>query len=194
MVSKSKFVMPISLVLVVCSGCSAIRQNNVVTEPTTGARAKIRVISGNVVNVHAYPNLACQNRDSPTGGRVISTATVGFEKTLNGKKIGVPTTAESSAANVVSAEFFAKANEPITFTAFRPTTVWKSTSGNVTTTTTFRDGCSTAFHFKPEENRNYELSFVGTRACEFKLSELNAVNGEVKSAKVETMDSPDCDE
>jgi uncharacterized protein YceK len=80
------------------SGCNTLKQNVVVSEPTDGERARVRVVIQDIDyrGVRAYPNSTCVNDKLPGNGMVANVQMIlGFEKNLNNKKIGMPETAHS---------------------------------------------------------------------------------------------------
>ena len=107
------------------SGCNTLKQNVVVSEPTEGERARVRVVIQDIDyrGVRAYPNSACVN-DTLQGNGIVANVqmVLGFEKNLNNKKIGIPETAHSVDINFVSSEIYVAANEPITFRFHKPNT------------------------------------------------------------------------
>lgn len=156
----------LTIFLAVLCGCTALKQNVVVTEPTDGARARIRVVIPNVDyhGVRAFPDSACVNRSLPNSGMVTSVQMVlGFEKNLNGKKIGVPETLYSADTRYMSAEIYAKANEPITFSISKPPET--EGVGGQYVRVYYATACNQAVSFIPNANSDYELVFSGAKNC-----------------------------
>ena len=124
----------------VLSACGSIKGNVSVKEPPEGTRAKIRVAMPSQSNlthayrgIRAYPNAACISKENPNGGMIMSNAAVGFEKTLNGKKIGMVKTQLSESKNFIKAEFYAAANQPIAFSFYKTSNASSVTQNNITT-------------------------------------------------------------
>jgi hypothetical protein len=144
------------------SGCAAIRNNVVVTEPTDGARARVRVAipaGGLGRNVLVYPNSTCVGNNVPGKGRVLSNFTLSFEKTLNDKKIGMAKTGISENGEFIKSEIYVQAGAPMTLTTFRVQQESIDIVGKMTYRTFYHDGCGKAITFTPDENADYEVVF-----------------------------------
>lgn len=158
------------LVAITLIGGCAVKGNVTVTEPTEGARARIRVAAlddGPVRSyrgVRAFPGSQCADRNLPGNGNVVN-PTMGFEKTLNDQRRGMPSTANSQDSDLRKAEFYATADQPIAITYLRAPSQSVSVTAGVQTTTTYRDSCSRGVQFTPEANSDYEIVFDAARSC-----------------------------
>lgn len=175
------------------AGCAAIKNNVPFPEPKDGDRARIRVIAPSVFNeyrgVSGYPNSQCLSKKT-AGGHVLGIS-FGFEKHLNGQKIGMPTTPFSQKEGYVKAEVYLVANQPVIFTFLRPDYASTASTG-IMGYTTYYKGCTAKVGFTPKTDEDYELIFPSSESCEFKLNRLTADNGVVSASPVPTNDIKNC--
>lgn len=162
---SQKFINSIVIVLTL-SGCSALRENVVVSEPDSGARARIRVViplsSAAYRGVRAYPGSRCVSHRLPGNGMVVNMQMIlGFEKNLNGRKLGIPETDLSQDKDYVSAEIYAAAEQPISFSYLKPA----SEIVNGPYSTIYPDGCGLSVSFVPAAGADYELDFEAAAQC-----------------------------
>jgi hypothetical protein len=179
---------------VLITGCSAIKHNVVVTEPADGDRARIRVVIPNIDyrGVRAYPNSACVNGDLPGAGMVASVQmSLGFEKNLNEKKIGMPTTTYSKNNNYMTAEIYAAANQPITFSINKPALTVPEGGGYVRIYP--KTACSNAVSFTPEANGDYELVFSDELNCPATVQKLTVGQQHFEVTPVESQVAKRCE-
>ena len=161
------------------SGCAALKGNVTVSEPDEGPKSRIRVVffesDANYIGVRAYPNSDCWSRDVAGRGMVVNMQTVlGFEKSLNGRSLGMPETVFSRSSRIRWAEFYAAANRPITFSYYENNDKTLSTGrGLPSAAGMVFSSCSDAVYFSPAPDTDYELVFSG-KNCEklwlFRLS------------------------
>lgn len=184
----------ISFLIAACfllSGCNTLKQNVVVSEPTEGERARVRVVIQDIDyrGVRAYPNSACVNDKLQGNGMVANVQMVlGFEKNLNNKKIGIPETAHSVDINFVSSEIYVAANEPITFRFHKPNT--KIEAGIYSTWR--NDGCYMKKTLIPEPDGDYELIFTDMPRCLATAHKIVRTNESTTMVPVEYKDTTDC--
>jgi hypothetical protein len=173
------------------SGCNTLKQNVVVSEPTNGERARVRVVIQDIDyrGVRAYPNSTCVNDKLPGNGMVANVQMIlGFEKNLNNKKIGMPETAHSVDKNFVSSEIYVAANEPITFRFHKPNTVLKGGAYDIV----LKDGCYMKKTLIPEPNGDYELIFTDVPQCLALAHKIVKTNELTTMVPVEYKDTTDC--
>lgn len=173
------------------SGCNTLKQNVVVSEPTGGERARVRVVIQDIDyrGVRAYPNSTCVNDKLPGNGMVANVQMVlGFEKNLNHKKIGMPQTAHSVDKNFVSSEIYVAAHEPITFRFHKPNT--KIEAGIYSTWR--NDGCYMKKTLIPEPDADYELIFTDVPQCLATAQKIVKTNESMTMVPVEYKDTTDC--
>jgi len=178
----------------IIAGCSALKHNVVVAEPTEGDRARIRVVIPNIDyrGVRAYPNSACVNWDLPGAGMVTSVQmSLGFEKNLNEKKIGIPTTTYSGNNNYMTAEIYAAANQPITFSINKPPLTEPAGGGYVRFYP--KTACSNAVSFTPEANGDYELVFSDELNCPTTVHKLSVRQQHFEVTPVESQVATRCE-
>lgn len=165
------------MVVVVAAGCSTRLKNVAVSEPQDGERVRVRVAivsPGTYRRVRAYPNASCYSWRNPGNGNVVNNNS-GFEKTFKRRKIGIPDTEFSRNRDLISGEFYARANEPIVFSHARMSDTSIDYSAYGQTITNFKNGCSSALTFTPEGGHDYELVFPGN--CGFFLNQLDMIDG-----------------
>ena len=184
----------ISFLIAACfllSGCNTLKQNVVVSEPTEGERARVRVVIQDIDyrGVRAYPNSACVN-DTLQGNGIVANVqmVLGFEKNLNNKKIGIPETAHSVDINFVSSEIYVAANEPITFRFHKPNA--KIEAGIYSTWR--NDGCYMKKTLIPEPDGDYELIFTDMPRCLATAHKIVRTNESTTMVPVEYKDTTDC--
>ena len=184
----------ISFLIAACfllSGCNTLKQNVVVSEPTEGERARVRVVIQDIDyrGVRAYPNSACVN-DTLQGNGIVANVqmVLGFEKNLNNKKIGIPETAHSIDMNFVSSEIYVAANEPITFRFHKPNA--KIEAGIYSTWR--NDGCYMKKTLIPEPDGDYELIFTDMPRCLATAHKIVRTNESTTMVPVEYKDTTDC--
>lgn len=173
------------------SGCNTLKQNVVVTEPTAGERARVRVVIQDIDyrGVRAYPNSTCVNDKLPGNGMVANVQmAIGFEKNLNNKKIGMPETAHSVDKNFVTSEIYVAANEPITFRFGKPNTEIEAGIYS----TWLKDGCNVKKTLIPEPDTDYELVFTDVPQCMATAHKIVKTNGSMTMVPVEYKDTTDC--
>jgi hypothetical protein len=177
----------------IMTGCSAIKHNVVVAEPIDGSRARIRVVIPNVEyrGVRAYPNSACANPNLPGAGMVTSVQmSLGFEKNLNEKKIGIPATPYSNNNNYMTSEIYAAANQPITFSINKPPLTIPEGGGYVRIYP--KTACGNAVSFIPEANGDYELVFSDELNCPATASKLSIQNERFEVTPVALQEAKRC--
>ena len=173
----------VALSVLLVTGCSAIKHNVALSEPTDGAKARVRIAMpkyGNGRNVVAYPNSACAGNNVPGKGRVLSNYVIGFEETLNNKKIGMAKTAISMNESFIKSEVYVPAGGPLTLRTFKvrsesvsaPTSI-AGTSLSYVTTTRHGDGCGSVFTFVADEGGDYEVVVGGDMvSCSVSVSKI----------------------
>jgi hypothetical protein len=143
------------------SGCAALKENVAIREPSENPRARIRVLIPSVLNVYrgvrGYPNSACVGSKVDGNGNIVSSQ-LGFEKHLNGQSLGMPTTELSQRKNTVKAEFFAVADQPISFRYLIPDISSLTIVGSDEYRTRI-PGCTANISMTPEAGADYELAF-----------------------------------
>lgn len=172
-------------------GCTAIKQNVVLNEPTEGERARVRIVipDTDYRGVRAYPNSACMSDKVQGNGMVTSVQMIlGFEKNLNNKKIGMPTTSYSVDQQYMNAEIYVAANQPITFRFLKPQTIIK----NGVYVTVLNDGCFVAKSFIPDSNNDYEIVFNDGKQCLVAAEKIVRKNESVSMTAVATETASDC--
>ncbi len=178
------------------SGC-AVKGNVTVIEPSEGARARIRVAAlddgptGPYRGVRAFPGSQCADRSVPGNGNVVN-PTMGFEKTLNDQRRGMPSTAHSQDNDLRKAEFYATADQPIAITYARMPSQSVNVVGGMQTTTTYRDGCSRGVQFTPEANADYEIVFDAARSCKVLAYQLIQTEGRVVAKPIDMQVAQAC--
>ncbi len=176
------------------AGCAGLKGNVPLQEPKDGDRARIRVIVPTVFNNYrgtaGYPNSQCLGKKIVGSGHVASSYPFGFEKNLNGQKIGVPTTPAAEKKGVVNAEAYLAANQPIIFTYLMPDSA-SSTTVNGLTSTRYYKGCTARVGFTPEVNADYELDFSSDN-CQFELHRLMVDKDVVSATPVSTNEVKNC--
>ncbi|MDY7546020.1 hypothetical protein RGU75_07225 [Glaciimonas sp. CA11.2] len=177
-------------------GCAAIKNNVTFPEPKDGERARIRVIIPKVFNDYrgstGYPNSQCLPKNLSGGGHIASSYLFGFEKNLNGQKIGIPTTTFSEKKGFVAAEAYLSANRPVIFTFLMPAGASTMSTGT-TSYTRYYQGCMAKVGFTPRVNADYELIFPSSGSCQFELSRLIVDKDTVLARPITTDDVRDCD-
>jgi hypothetical protein len=175
------------------AGCAAIKNNVPFPEPKDGDRARIRVVIPSVFNnyrgVVGYPNSQCMSRKT-SGGHVVDSS-FGFEKNLNGQKIGMPTTPFSEKKGYITTEAYLPANQPVIFTFLMPGDASAISTGTMNYTTYYK-GCIAKVGFTPKTNADYELIFPSNGSCQFALNRLIADKGVVSAEPVSTNDVENC--
>lgn len=161
----------IVLIIVFSTGCAAIKNNVVVQEPDTGPRARVRVSVPDVSyrGVRAYPKSACTSKSIPGNGMIVSVQMpLGFEKNLNGKRVGIPDGPSYPNGNSVSAEVYVSAGQPIAFSFLKPS----SQIVNGSYVRVLPDGCSLAVSFVPDADKDYSLVFGEADRCDVIATQL----------------------
>jgi len=147
--------------LVFLSGCAALKENVAIREPSENPRARIRVVIPSVFNayrgVRGYPNSACIGKKVDGNGNIVSSQ-FGFEKHLNGQSLDMPATELAQRKNTVKAEFFAVADQPISFRYLIPDISSLTIVGNDEFRTRI-PGCTANISMVPEAGADYELAF-----------------------------------
>lgn len=190
------YLAPGLVAITLISGC-AVKGNVAVIEPTEGARARIRVAAldegpiRSYRGVRAYPGSQCTGRDVPGSGNAVN-PTMGFAKTLNDQRRGMPSTANSQDSDLRKAEFYARADQPIALAYFRAPSQSVSVSAGVQTTTTSRDACSLGVQFTPEANADYEIVFDAARSCRLLAYQLIQAEGQVVPKPIDIQVAPAC--
>lgn len=173
------------------SGCSALRNNVVVEEPTLGPLARVRIVIPDISyrGVRAYPLHSCISQHIPGNGMVASSQMVlGFEKNLNGRKIDMPVSSYSDRKGFVSAEIFAAGGEPIAFRFMKPSTQLV----NGPYVRVLPDGCGLGVTFVPKANEDYELTFGDEGRCEVNAVRLLLKNGIQEQEAIQVIPAADC--
>ncbi len=192
----SLYLAPGLIAITLISGC-AVKGNVTVVEPTEGARARIRVAAlddapmGSYRGVRAYPGSQCAAQSVPGNGNVVN-PTMGFEKTLNDQRRGMPATVHSHDNDLRKAEFYATANQPIAITYVRVPSQSVNVAGGMQTTTTYRDGCSHGVQFTPEANADYEIVFDAARSCKVLAHQLIQTEGRVVARPIDMQAAQAC--
>jgi len=151
--------------LVFLSGCAALKENVAIREPSENPRARIRVLIPSVFGVYrgvrGYPNSTCVGSEVVGNGNIVSSQ-FGFEKHLNGQSLGMPATELSQRKDTEKAEFFAVADQPISFRYLIPDIASVIIVGGYEHRTRI-PGCSANISMIPEAGADYELAFeLGT--------------------------------
>lgn len=191
--------MRILCLLSVClafTGCAALKNNVAFSEPLSGEKARIRVVIPDESpllpyrGVRAYPNSTCRSTQVPGNGVVVNSR-LGFEKTLNDKRIGIPGTPVAAADDNLSAEIHIAANQPVTFWHMRARTGGTTYNGF----SNYDDGksCSNILSFIPEANADYELAFgQGSGLCPVSLKKLAQERILIAPINIQTTPAADC--
>lgn len=93
---------------------------------------------------------------------------LGFEKNLNGRRIGIPDGADYPNGNSVSAEVYVSAGQPIAFSFLKPS----SQIVNGSYVRVLPDGCSLAVSFVPDADKDYSLVFGEADRCDVIATQL----------------------
>lgn len=192
----SPYLAPGLIAITLISGC-AVKGNVTVIEPTEGPRARIRVAAlddgptGPYRGVRAFPGSQCADRNLPGNGNVVN-PTVGFEKTLNDQRRGMPSTAHSQDSDLRKAEFYATAEQPIAITYARSPSQTFSVAAGMQTITTYRDGCLRGVQFTPEANADYEIVFDAARSCQVLAFQLIQTEGRVVAKPIDMQVAQAC--
>jgi hypothetical protein len=185
------------LVVTSIAGC-AIKGNAVVSEPTGGALARVRIAAlddgpmGVYRSVRAYPNSSCRGQNVAGNGNVVN-PTLGFEKTLNEQQRGMPATAVSQDANLRKAEIYVAASQPFALGYYRAETSSGYVIGNLHMIRPNRDSCMLSAQFTPEVGADYEVVFDALRACAVKAVQLTQSGGQVVKVSLPVQPAPVCD-
>ncbi len=115
---------------------------------------------------------------------------LGFEKNLNNKKIGIPTTSYSVDQRYMNAEIYVAANQPITFRFLKPQTIIK----NGVYVTVLDDGCFIGKTFIPESNSDYEVVFNDGAQCLVTAEKIMKKNESVAMMPIEIKTANSCKE
>jgi hypothetical protein len=183
----------ISSIPLLFAGCAALKNNVPFPEPKDGDRARIRVIIPSLFNdyrgVVGYPNSQCMSKKNKSGHVVGSS--FGFEKHLNGQKIGMPNTPFSEKKGYITAEAYVSANQPVIFTFLMPNSASSASTG-ATNYTTYYGGCTANVGFTPKTNEDYELIFPSSGNCQFELNRLIDEKGVVSTNAIPTKAVENC--
>lgn len=171
------------------AGCASLKSNVPFPEPTDGDRARIRVVIPSVFNsyrgVVGYPNSQCLPKSAVGNSGHVVGSSFGFEKNLNGQKIGMPTTSFSEKKGYITAEAYLSADQPVVFTFVMPASADSVSNGSVEYTTYYK-GCVAKVGFTPKTNADYELIFPSSGNCQFELNRLVDDKGVVSTNPVPT--------
>jgi len=177
------------------TGCAALKSNVPFPEPKDGDRARIRVVIPSVFNnyrgVVGYPNTQCMPKSAVGTSGLVLGSSFGFEKHLNGQKIGMPTTPFSEKKGYIAAEVYLSASQPIIFTFLMPDFASSVSTGTVKQTTYYK-GCRAKVSFTPKANTDYELVFPSSGNCKFELNHLADDKGIVSASPIPTYAVEDC--
>lgn len=168
------------------SGCSVLKHNVKLEQPTEGPRARVRVVVPAVFNayrgVRAFPNVDClPDLNSPGNGNVVGPQ-FGFEENLTGQKLGMPETPLSAREDTKQAEIFVTAGQPIVFRYTGSAIAIR----NAGTRFAVAHLCSFPVSFIPEAGADYELEFGGhVDSCVFRLLRLDAPLTQLQANRVD---------
>lgn len=139
--------------------------------------------------VRAYPNSRCVSNRLPGNGMVANVQMIlGFEKNLNGRKLGIPETELSQDTRYVSAEMYAAAGQPISFRYLKTAT--EIVNGPYRTI--YPDGCTLMASFVPTAGADYEVDFGTASQCQAQALELRQANDRVEKKPIALLVAPAC--
>jgi len=179
------------------SGCAALKGSVAVSEPFDGPRARVRVVMaesgilGPYRGVRAYPNSACVGKNVAGNGVVVNSP-AGFEKSLNGREIGMPATAHSAAAGYRGGEFYAVADQPIALRFVRVGDRSEQVVYGVKRTTYHNNGCRRTIVLVPQAGADYEFVLGADNFCSMQATRLTQTDSGVSATPVAVQAAPEC--
>ena len=132
--------------------------------------------------VRAYPNSTCVSLNVPGNGMVTNPMGMagGFEKSLNGKTLGMPLdNTYQKNSKFVTAEFYAAAGQPITLAYTRPP-VYETIRQDIISETKVvtKPACDIKKTLTPQSGQDYQIVFDEKNQCDFSSYQYDLKTGQ----------------